>query len=203
MGGLNETLSKIPIAPLLILGAVLIGYNFYQWKTSPTSPLNVKEKERVVALQAKDKAKKELQEAETFYKNLDTMKNDILQLSSQLEQAKGMLTSEFDVAQFIKLLTLEAKKLGIVIKKITPGADIKKELFSEVPFKLEVVGAYIQLLVFFDRIARFQQVMKVDTFTFKPTGTVSTKYIELDGTVNILAYKYLSSSSDEAGKVGQ
>lgn len=205
MSAINELFNRIPIVPLAILAILYQGWGFYQWKTSPTMPYQVKLKQLTTTKETKEKAKKELADAEAFYKNLDIMKSELVQLSSQLEQAKGMLTSEIDVAQFINILTLEAKKIGVIIKKITPGPENKKELFAEVPFKLEVVGAYVQLLVFFDRIARFQQVMKVDSFDFRPTGAMTTKYIELEGKIEILAYKYLSvadESSNVAPKAG-
>lgn len=198
MSAMNELFNKIPIVPLAIVALLYQGWNYYQWKTGPTMPYQLQLKQLASAKESKESDKKSLAEAESFYKNLDIMKGDIVQLSSQLEQAKGMLTSEIDVAQFIKILTLEAKKIGIIIRKITPGSEVKKELFAEVPFRLEVVGAYVQILVFFDKIARFQQVLKVDSFDLKPTGGMTTKYIELEGKIDILAYKYLTASEESS-----
>lgn len=202
MNALNEMLAKLPIPLLLILGLLYQGWETYDWFISPKKPLALKRNQITTLNQSKEKAKKDLAEAEAFYKNLDILRGNIIQLNTQLDQAKGMLSSEIDTSQFIKMITLEAKKLGVNIIRMTPEQEVKKDLFSEVPFKLDISGAYLQLLVFFDRIARFQQVIKVNTFSFKPNGELLTKYTELNGSIEILAYKYLNVSTSDTKSGG-
>ena len=50
------------------------------------------------------------------------------------------------------MISLEAKKIGLVIKGIHPEAEVKKDYYAQVPFTIGINGAYAQILVFFDRL---------------------------------------------------
>ena len=76
-------------------------------------------------------------------------------------------------------------------------ADVKKEYYVETPFQLMFKGAYVQMMVFFDRVAKFQQLIRVSDFAVKPTSNVFTKYVELDGSVKLVTYKYLGTHADD------
>ena len=87
--------------------------------------------------------------------------------------------------------------MGLTIASIRPMADVKKDYYIEVPFKLEFKGAYVQILVFLDRIVRLQQLVRITGFDLKPLGNTMAKYVELTGSGTIKTYKYVGSAADE------
>ncbi|MBI2606566.1 MAG: type 4a pilus biogenesis protein PilO [Deltaproteobacteria bacterium] len=202
MQALNQLFKRF--SALILVGAVgycgWLVYDYYDWQSSATSELGRKKSLLAQAKENVKKLKEKVKAAEEFYKNLDVIRARIRQLSLQLEGAKGMLSAEVDVASFIRVMNLEAKKLGITIKKIRPETEVKKDYYIEVPFSMDVRGAYVQLVVFFDRIARLQQIMKVETFNLRPTGTAYTKFVELESGIRLTSYKYLGTTADDIGK---
>lgn len=197
MEALNRLLAKFPIIPLIVLVCGWLGYSHNEWMTSPDSDLGLKRGSVDSAKKELEVAQKKLATGEEFFKNLDAIRSRIRQLTAQLDSTKTVLSADVDIANFVRMITLEAKKLGITIKSITPGTDVKKDYYTEVPFNVQLKGAYVQILVFFDRIARFQQVVKIGDFELKPSGNTFTKYVELQGSVKVVAYKYLGTSADE------
>lgn len=197
MEGLNRALAKFPIVPLIILYIGWISYSYYDWLNSSESELGMKKQSIEVAKGELTAAKTKLETGEEFFKNLDAIRVRIRQLTGQLDDTKAILSTDIDVANFVRMITLEAKKLGISIKSIAPLSEVKKEYYTEVPFNVSLQGAYLQVLVFYDRIARLQQVIRVSDFNLSPTGNTYTKYVELAGTVRINAYKYLGTHADE------
>ena len=200
MGGINRLLSRIPLLTIAVLYCGWQAYGYYEWLNSPTSELGAKRTQLVQSKQTNDKLKAKLKEADEFYKGYDIQRARVRQLYTQLESAKGMLNADIDVANFLRMLSLEAKKLGIVIKRMKPDAEVKREFYTEVPFSVELNGAFVQMLVFFDRIARFQQIVRVDTFGMKPSNSNVTKYVELSGNARLLTYKYQGTDADEVLK---
>ena len=200
MGGLNRLLSRIPFLTIAVLYCGWLAYGYYDWLNSPTSELATKKTQLTQSKQLNEKVKAKLKEADEFYKGYDIQRARVRQLYTQLESAKGMLNADIDVANFLRMISLEAKKLGIVIKKMKPDAETKKEFYTEVPFSVDLTGAFVQMLVLFDRIARFQQIVRVDTFGMKPSGSNVTKYVELAGSVRLLTYKYQGTDADEVLK---
>lgn len=196
MEGLNKILSRLPILPLIALYCGWLAYSYHDWLNAPESDLGLKKISVQNAKRELEVTKKKLAQGEEFFKNLDAIRTRIRQLTAQLDSTKTVLSADIDIANFVRMVTLEAKKLGITIKSISPGIDVKREYYIEVPFNVSLKGAYIQILVFFDRIARFQQVVKVGDFDLHPSGNAFTKYVELQGTTRIVAYKYLGTHVD-------
>ena len=197
MGALSQSLNRLPLFPILLIGLLYLGYGFYDWSHSPQSELGQK---RVQLKQSREnlaKTKEKLKAAEEFFARLEVLRSTIRSLSTQLDSTKIMFGADIDVANFVRMVGLEAKKLGITITKMSPDTEIVRDYYVEVPFSLSVRGAFVQMLVFFDRIARFQQITKVGSFEMKPTGTAYTKYVELEGSMKVLAYKYKGTTADQ------
>lgn len=200
MEGLEKILAKLPVIPLVVLACGYLGYLYYDWLSSVSSELGSRKAALSQTKEQLKTAKTNLETAENFFKGLDTQKIRIRQLTQQLENTKGTISADVDISNFIKMITLEAKKLRLVIKSIQPQSHQPRQYFTEVPFALEVKGAYAQLMLFFDRISKLQQIIQVGDFSMKPTGSIFTKYVELDSSVQLLTFKYLGTGEDEIAR---
>ena len=200
MNGLTAQLQKIPIMLIAILYCGYLAYDCYDWLNSPASELGVKKAAIVQANSDLQALKKKLAQGEEFFRNLDALRARIRQLTAQLESLKSSISSDIDIAGFIRMLHLEAKRLGLSLKEIKPEAEKKKDYYIETPFKVLVRGAYVQVLVFFDRIAKLQQLIRVSDFELKPLSNVFTKYVELESTSKLITYKYLGTQADDVVK---
>lgn len=197
MDGLDKSLNRLPLLIIGILAIVWLGYGYYGWLNSPTSELGLKKGQLKSAQINLEASKQKLKDAQEFAERFELLKARVKDLTLKLDETKGMLSEQIDVANFIRILNLEAKKIGITIKQIKPNAEVPREYYTEVPFTVSLRGAYIQMLVLFDRIARLKEITRVGDFTFKPTGSNVTKYIELNGDVTISAFKYRGTAADE------
>lgn len=200
MEALNSILARIPVMLLVIGYCGWQSYDYYEWLNSPTSEYGSKLQTLATTKQNLEVAKKKLKDAEDFFKNFEALKTRIRQLALELENTKAVLNTEIDLANFVRMLSLEAKKIGLNIKGIRPDQEKKRDFYTEVPFTVVLKGAYVQALVFFDRIAKLQQVIHITDFGMRPSGNVFTKYVELEGTVRVAAFKYLGTDADEIGK---
>lgn len=192
-----KTLARLPIVPMALVYCGFLYWGHNEWMHSPESELGMKKASIQAAKQDLESSKKKLVAAEEFFKNLDALRARIRQLTSQLDGTKTTLSADIDIANFVRMITLEAKKLGLGIKGIKPEEDVRREYYVEVPFSVAMRGAYVQILVFFDRVAKFQQVIRIADFEMKPSGNVFTKYVELESSVRLVAYKYLGTKADE------
>lgn len=200
MDNIQKLIARVPVIILAALYCGWLAYDYYDWLNSPTSELGVKKASVVTAKADLEQQKKKLAAGEDFFKNLDSIRNRIRTLSAQLDATKTSLSADIDIANFVRMITLEVKKLGIVMKGIKPQSEAKREFYTEVPFKIDLSGAYVQLLVLFDRIAKFQQIIRISDFAMKPSGNIFTKYVELEGSVTLVTYRYIGSAADEVLK---
>lgn len=196
----NEVLSRIPFTIIALLVIGWFSYNYYDFLNSNESELGAKKAQLATAKSQLEASKKRLLNGEAFFKGLESTRTRIVSLSQHLDSQKATITGEVDLANFIRMITLEAKKVGLNIRGIKPETEIKREYFAEIPFNISMKGAYVQTLVFFDRITRLQQLVRVSGFSFKPVGNTLSKFVELEGDGTIVTYRYLASSADEVTK---
>lgn len=202
MGSLNAILNRIPIITLTLIALGYMGYQTYEWFNSSTSELGSKIQESQVLIKTLETTKVKVKLAEEFSRSLETLKSEIKQLSAQLENSKNILSAEFDVGDFVSIVTHEAKKLGIIVKGIAPEAGVQKEFYVEVPFRLLISGAYVQMLVFFDRISKLTQIVKVADFDLKSVGNIKVKYVPIAGSVKLVAYRYFGAKEEDIKSKG-
>lgn len=199
---LSELLEKIPILPLFFLGLVYLGWDGYQFVTDPTSPLGQKQTQ-LTAVQAENvRLEDKVKKAKEFFKSLDIKREEIRTLATQLEQMKTTLSDQLDVPRFIKLVITEAAKTGIRVVSIKPTEPKSYEYYLEQPFDLTFRGVYVQVLVFLERLANLDRVIRVDSFDIKRQGSSLAQYVDLGGVIRIKTYKYVGSRADEVSKSG-
>ena len=197
MENLQKILARLPILAMGLLYCCYLTYDHYDWMNSAGSDLGLKKAQVISDKTEFDAMKKKLTSGEDFFKNLDAIRERIKALTVQLDSTKTSLSGDIDIANFVRIITLEVNKLNFQIKGIKPEAEKKSDYYIEVPFTVNLKGAYVQILVFFDRVAKFQQVIRISDFTLRPSGNASTKFVELDASVKLVAYKYLGSTADE------
>lgn len=199
MENFKNTLNRLPILLLACAYCGWLAYDYYDWLNSPTSELGAKKTALATAKTDLATLDKKLAVGEEFFRNLDDIRTRIRALSGQLDSTKALIGADIDVGAFVRIITLEAQKLGIIVKSFKPAspAEVTKENYVEVPYTVTLRGAYVQMLVFFDRIAKLQQIVRISGFGMKPTGNIYAKYVELEGTVKLVAYRYVGNAVDE------
>lgn len=197
---LKEFLNKLPVGLLVGLYVLYLGYEYWSFTNDGASEL-VSRQAEVSRLEGEVKQLQgKLKQGQEFFRSLDAKKIQLRELAQKLDAAKGTLTNEVDVGAFVKLTTTEAKKVGLTVLGIRPDATEKKEFYEEQKFLMAFRGVYVQLLVFLDRLANLQNIVRADNFSLKPRGSQSAEYVELDGTIELKVYRYLPSKADEIGR---
>ena len=143
---LNELLSRIPWLFIGFLAVSYLAYDYYDFLNSPESELGVKNAQLVAAKNNLELSKKKLAAAEEFFANLEAIRGRIRSLSQQLDSSKATLSHEVDLANFIRMVTLEAKKVGLTIKGIKPETEVKRDYYIEVPFNIQIKELMFKLL---------------------------------------------------------
>lgn len=198
----KDLLGKIPVLPVFFLGLGYFAYDFYSFSSDGASPL-MQKRAQVTAIRAENtKLQEQVKKAQEFYKSLDRKREDLKALAQQLDQMRATLSDSLDIPQFIKMVITEAGKVGIRVLSIKPTESKKHEYYVEQAFDVSFRGVYLQTLVFLDRLASLERIIRVDNFDIKRQGSSLSQYVELGGTIQVKAFKYLGSKADDLVKTG-
>jgi hypothetical protein len=62
-------------------------------------------------------------------------------------------------------------------------------------------GVYLQLLVFLERLANLERIVRTENITMHPVSSQKAAYVELEGKLELKTYKYQGSKADDLVKV--
>lgn len=191
-------LSRVPWSLIGFAILMLFGWQYYDFMNNETSELN-QEKARVVGIREEiSKKNQKLKDVETFKQTVVERRRKIDELRAELESKKLAVSESVDAAEFMGVLNAQARRVGLEVMRLEPGQSTSKELYAEHPFRLSFRGVYVQFLVFLERLAKLEKIVRVDRFDVKPSAKaqVSRSLVELEGQMEMKVYRYVSSAAD-------
>lgn len=200
MDQLRETLNKIPIVPLLLLVFGYMAWGYYSFETDPASDLGQKRTQLETFKKEGDETRAKIKKAQEFFRTLEARKAELRKLALELEAVKANLSETLDIPLFIRMVVGEARKVGITVDGIKPTDLAEKDYFVEQTFGLKFHGVYVQFVVFLQRLANLERIVRIGNSSLKPTSTADKNFVQLEGTIELKTYKYKGSKADEVGK---
>lgn len=197
---INEIIDKIPINLLMLIYLLYLGLDYYNFTSESASPLVQKQQEISAAKNQMEKSDKKIKELNLFVKTLDLKKSEIRRMTQELDDVKASLPEVIDIPRIMKMMITEAKKAGISVTSLRPTSPKDSEFYTEQPFTLTFRGIYPQLMTLLDRLSNITDIIRVDHFNIK-AGDPSRKYVELEGSLEIKIYKYLSNRADGVASI--
>jgi Tfp pilus assembly protein PilO len=194
---LKEILNRIPIAGVLLVFAAYLLYDYYSFIHGEYQQRQTE----LQAVQAETQAlTTKLAQAREFYKTLDQKRAELRSLAQQLEQMKATLADTTDVPAFMKMVVIEAARVGLTVLGLKPTTSQTYDYYVEQAFDLQYRSVYPQLVVFLERLSNLETIIRVDNFNAKRNGPSTAQFVELNGVLELRTYRYRTSKADDIVK---
>ena len=138
-----------------------------------------------VKLQAKLRENAEL---EAYRPKLADIERQLSNLKQQLEIERRIVPDEKEVDNFMRMVSGEARKSGVEVRRYTSKPYVNKDFYTEVPFEVELDGPYYSMLGFFNRLGKVERIVNVSNLlvsTVRKPSDAGAKHI----------YQYASNES--------
>jgi type IV pilus assembly protein PilO len=143
------------------------------------------------AQQKLDTKLRENAELESYRPKLAEIERQLASLKQQLEIERRIVPDEKEVDGFMRMLSGEARKAGIEVRRYTAKPVASKEFYTEVPFEVELDGPYYSMLGFFDRVGKLERIVNVSGLlvasTRKPSEAKAKKTYQYAPTETVVA----------------
>ena len=160
-------LTGVKLLGILILVAVVatggLYYTVYKTQRDQNDAARVK-------LQAKLRENAEL---EAYRPKLADIERQLTSLKQQLEIERRIVPDEKEVDNFMRMVSGEARKAGVEVRRYTAKPYVNKEFYTEVPFEIEFDGPYYSMLGFFDRLGKVERIVNVANLMVASTSIPS------------------------------
>jgi type IV pilus assembly protein PilO len=148
-------LTGVKLLGVLVLGAGLVtgGLYYTVFKSQRDDNTTAQTK-----LEAKERENREL---EAYRPKLADIERQLASLKQQLEIERRIVPDEKEVDNFMRMVSGEARKAGVEVRRYTARPYAAKEFYTEVPFEVEFDGPYYSMLGFFDRLTKVERIVNV------------------------------------------
>ncbi len=166
-------LTGVKLLGVLVLGASLVTGGLYY-------TVFKSQREENAASQTKLQAKlRENAELEAYRPKLADIERQLASLKQQLEIERRIVPDEKEVDNFMRMVSGEARKAGVEVRRYTARPYATKEFYTEVPFEVEFDGPYYSMLGFFDRLTKVERIVNVTNLmvaSVRKPGDAKTKH---------------------------
>lgn len=200
MDKLKELLDRIPYGLLVVAILGWTGWSYYKFSSGNDSERAAKQTELDNVKKETDAIEAKIKAANEFYRSLDQKRIELRALAQQLDEMRGNLTEQLDVAYLVKMIVTEATKVGLSVQGIKPTTSKVSEYYAEQTFELSYRAVYVQLLVFIERLSTVERIVRIESLDSKAVGSTDAPYVEIAGNIQLKAYKYIGSKADQLGK---
>jgi type IV pilus assembly protein PilO len=106
---------------------------------------------------------------EAYRPKLVDIERQVASLKQQLEIERRIVPDEKEIDNFMRMVSGEARKAGVEIRRYTARPVSAKDFYTEVPFDMELDGPYYSMLGFFDRISKLERIVNVNGLLMSST----------------------------------
>ncbi len=141
------------------------------------------------------KKRQEIKKGLAIEEKLPEFEKEIASLQAKLEELKQILPTEPETGDLLKDIKNLADRANLDLKLFDPEAFRQKEFYKEFPIKMEIVGGYHDLGIFFDQIGKYSRIVNITNVAIKAFRGGGLKTIK--GSFVATTFIYIE---DEKGK---
>jgi type IV pilus assembly protein PilO len=114
----------------------------------------------------------ELQRSVANYKReaakLDTFKARKEEVELQYQQGLRLLPNQREVPALLAGISKSGQDSNLEFLRFAPHGEVVKDVFSEMPVSIEVVGSYHNIAMFFDRVSKLFRIVNIRDVRIMP-----------------------------------
>jgi len=183
-----EQLAKIPkpirlAVVVSVLVAIAAGYWFLSYQ--PEQGI------RRTLVARSQELQRSLNNARSIANNVAGFEAEVAGLERNLDLALKQLPNRKQFEDLLQDISTAGKKVGVTIKSIDRDAEVRRDFYAEVPFKIELEGTYHDLARFFEMVASLPRIVNMGGLDIK-VATESRQSTRLKVTGNATTFRFLS-----------
>lgn len=153
-----DKLNKVPvlykvIGLVAIVTAIMVGFYFLHWQELENQIVKLKSE--------RDRLDRTYKEQKAVADNLPTFQQNTKKLEEDLNIALRQLPREKEIPTLLRDIYTLGRKSGVDFKVFEPQNETRRQLYSELPIKLQIIGDYHEIAVFFDRIGKLSRIVNI------------------------------------------
>ena len=145
-----------------------------------------------------DKKQREISLLQSIEKNLPELEKEIANLKMKLADLKQILPTEPETGDFLKDIKNLIDRANLELKLFDPKPFKEMDFYKEFPIRMETVGGYHDLALFFDHIGKYARIINVTDVVINALRGKSQKTIK--SSFNATTFIYTEENKEDIQK---
>ncbi len=155
----------IKIATLLLISIIVAGAGFYYITLDQLAELEQYEAEEVSLKATFERKQKKAV-------NLPDYREQLKQIEASLGEMIKQMPTKAEVANLLIDISQTGLASGLEFRLFKPASAIRKDFYSELPIKINVVGRYEEIGLFVSGLASLPRIVTVHDVAISPKGSI-------------------------------
>ena len=147
-----------------------------------------------------EKLKAQFYEKAQRANNLEAYEEQKRKLESMLRDQLNMLPNSNEIAQLLSDISKTATDNGLKLEKINWAPEQRKEMYTEIPMDIVIVGDYARMGGFTADVANLSRIVVIEKFDIQHYTNQSE---DLKMTMTAKTYRYNEQENNAKGKNAQ
>ncbi|MEW5805929.1 MAG: type 4a pilus biogenesis protein PilO [Acidobacteriota bacterium] len=162
---------KLVLVLALSAAVILIAWRFYPNFSEMNKDIN--------DMQAKlEKKQQEIKKGQAIEAKLPEFEREIANLEEKLGYLRQILPTEPETGDLLKDIKSLADRANLELKLFDPESFKQQEFYKEFPIKMEIIGGYHDLGIFFDQIGKYSRIVNITNVLINAVWGGSVKTIK-------------------------
>lgn len=172
---------------LVIIIVICVLLLFIAYKLYPNL---MEKKKKIDDLQGRlDQKQREISLLQSIEKNLPELEKEIANLKMKLADLRQILPTEPETGDLLKDIKNLIDRANLELKLFDPKPFVELEFYKEFPIRMEIVGSYHDLALFFDHIGKYARIINITDVVINAVRKKGAKTIKSSFKATTFIYK--------------
>ena len=147
------------------------------------------------------KLEKELATVKKKARELKRLRAEMEKAEADFRLARKKLPETEEIPDLLASISRSGQETGLEFLLFQPKAEIKKDFYAEIPVLIKVLGSYIDVGIFFEKVARLPRIVNLRDISMAPTAPD----VPLTAACTAVTYKFVEpvEAAEGEGQDGQ
>lgn len=186
----NKTKYFIATA-LIIIPSAIFFFLFFQPQTEKIKNLN----KQIIGL------REDIAKVKKVVNDLPKYKKELEEVKKEFEATSILLPKSQEIPNLLRNISDLGKNAGLDFLTFTPGQELPKDFYAEIPIDISIKGPYHNLGIFLDKVSKLDRIVTVNNITIDKPEQEGTEMM-LNSACKLLTYRFTNVKPEpKDGKV--
>jgi len=138
--------------------------------------------------------------AKAAAKNLDKYQKQYKEAQGKFRLVLRLLPDKKEIPSLLEAISKSGRHSGLEFLLFKPEPEILKGFYAEIPVKIEVIGGYHNLALFFDKVARLSRIVNISNVQIKGAKGSKKGEGELQTSCVATTFRFVEASKTKPAK---